>query len=253
MSFETNKNSLKNNFNRHGPWALVAIVVAVAVIYEIGKHHSLNTVDVMSFVGLIIAVVFHEAAHGLVAYWCGDDTAKVAKRITLNPIRHIDILGSIIVPIVLILTVGIPFGWAKPVPVSINKLRHPRNQAVLVSFAGPVINILLALVAGFLFKEVLTPQLLNTPIDNLPIQYMFLFLFGEVNVLVACFNLIPIPPLDGSAILERIIPKEMLPQYYKLRMMSMVFVFILVLLLPSVVDSISIHALTYWADIVGLR
>ncbi len=253
MSFETNKNSLKNNFNRHGPWALVAIVVAVAVIYEIGKHHSLNTVDVVYFVGLIIAIVFHEVSHGLVAYWCGDDTAKVAKRLTLNPIRHIDILGSIIVPIVLILTVGIPFGWAKPVPVSINKLRHPRNQAVLVAFAGPVTNILLALAAGFLFKEVLTPQLLFTPIDNWPIQYIFLFLFGEVNVLLACFNLLPIPPLDGSAILERMIPKEMLPQYYKLRMMSMFFVFALVFLFPSFLDSVSNHALTYWADIVGLR
>jgi len=232
---------------------LVAIIAGIVIIYEIIKHHSLSKFDVVYFVGLIIAIVFHEVSHGFVAYLCGDDTAKKAKRLTLNPLRHIDLFGSIIVPIFMILTTGLAFGWAKPVPISLNKLRHPRNQAVLVALAGPVTNIILALIAGFAFKMVMGSQLAYLPMDNWPIPYLFLFLFGEVNVLLACFNLLPIPPLDGSAILERVLPPEMLPGYYRIRMFSMVFVLAVVFLFPSFLSSIETHALTYWANIVGLN
>ncbi len=253
MTFQARTNAWKAELNRRGPWVLAAAVVGIAVIYEIAKHHSISKVDVVYFVGLIIAIVLHEVSHGFVAYLCGDDTAKKAKRLTLNPIRHIDLFGSIILPIFMILTAGFAFGWAKPVPVTINKLRHPRNQAVLVALAGPATNIILALIAGFAFKEVESSQLAYLSLDQWPILDIFLFLFGEVNVLLACFNLLPIPPLDGSAILERVLPREMLPGYYRLRMFSMVLVLAVVFLFPGFLDSIATHALTYWANIVGLN
>ncbi len=253
MTFRDNAASWRNKFHSRGPSTLIIAAVAAAVLYEIVKHHSLNKLDVIYFLGLIVAIVFHEVSHGFVAYLCGDDTAKRAGRLTLNPIRHIDIFGSVILPIIMILTVGVPFGWAKPVPVRIDKLRSPRNQALLVGLAGPATNIILALLAGFIFKETANlGQLVYTPFGQWPILELVLFLFGELNVLLACFNLLPIPPLDGSVILERILPKELLPGYYRLRMYSMFFVLAVVLLFPSFLNSIASHALTYWGNILGL-
>ncbi len=248
----TYSSSWRDTFHSRGPSTLVIAVVAAVIIYEISKRHSFSTIDIVYFCALIIAVVFHEVYHGFVAYLCGDDTAKRAGRLTLNPIRHIDIFGSIILPVIMILTVGVPFGWAKPVPVTISKLRSPRNQAVLVGLAGPVTNIILAFLAGIIFKETANLyQLTYTPLNNWPIFELALFLFGEVNVLLACFNLLPIPPLDGSALLERILPRELLPGYYKSRMYFMFFVLAVVILAPGFLDSVSRHALQYWEDILG--
>jgi Zn-dependent protease len=238
--------------NQHGPWVLGGAALVALIAYEAARHHVVDRFDVIFFCCLVPSVVLHEISHGVVAYWCGDDTAKQAGRLSLNPLRHIDPVGTILLPILLILTVHQAFGWARPVPVNINRLRHPRNQAVLVGLAGPVTNIILALVAGFVFRFVADPAVnqLSPFVNSWPLPDEILFILGEVNVIIAAFNLIPIPPLDGSAVLERLLPRHLLPGYYRLRQVSMILVLFVVLFVPGVLDTIFNHALNWWADIV---
>jgi len=144
------------------------------------------------------------------------------------------------------------FGWAKPVPVRVDRLRHPRNQAVLVGLAGPTTNIILALVAGFAFHAIANLNALSNDITQWPLLDEVLFLFGVANVIIAVFNLIPIPPLDGAAVVEWFLPREWLPQYYRLRMMSLVFVLFLVFLAPGALDSLFNFGTEWWGRIVGI-
>jgi Zn-dependent protease len=152
---------------------------------------------------VIIAVTFHEAAHGFAAHRLGDDTAWRLGRVTLNPIRHIDPFGTILLPGMLLL-VGAPilFGYAKPVPVNFAALRHPRRDMILVAAAGPAMNIVLALVAGIIFHIVayLPETAALWLADNLRNALV-------LNVMLAVFNLFPLPPLDGGRILVGILPK----------------------------------------------
>ena len=238
-------------FHRYGPWLLGGGAVLAGIAYEIGRKHVVNREEVVFFLVLVPTIMLHEISHGVVAYWCGDDTAKQAHRLSLNPLRHVDPIGTVLLPILLILTTGSAFGWAKPVPVNIGRLRHPRNQAVLVGLVGPVVNIVIALAAGFAFRLVASPSVLGDPfISQWPLLDVVLFLLGEVNVIIAVFNLIPIPPLDGSALLERVLPKSLLPGYYRLRSVSMILVLFLVFWAPGVLNTIFNHALQYWGNIV---
>jgi Zn-dependent protease len=195
-----------------------------------------------------------------VALAFGDDTAKRAGRLTLNPIPHVDILGSVILPAIFIMTAGVAFGWAKPVPVSVDKLRNPRNDAVIVSVAGPLVNVLLAVVCGLLFS-LLTPHLdkllclESGNLSVLPVGYQLLFLAGFANGLLAAFNMLPLPPLDGSALLERFLPDNWLPSYYRMRPFMLVLpliVVIVVLLLPGVLFGIFKPALSLWQRLLGI-
>lgn len=238
--------------NRYGPWALAGLALAVVVAVELARHHVVDRYEVLFFVALVPTVVLHEVSHGVVAYWCGDDTAKQSGRLSLNPLRHIDPLGTIILPIVLILTTGSAFGWAKPVPVDVRRLRHPRNQAVLVGLVGPFVNIVLALLAGFAVR-LITNNGANLPlggIDQWPIGVAFLYELGAVNAIIAAFNLIPIPPLDGSAVLERLLPRAALAGYYRLRSTLMIIVIGLVLFAPSALTSLFDEALRLWQQAV---
>lgn len=153
---------------------------------------------IFSIAVLVISVVVHEVAHGAVANYFGDPTARLAGRLSLNPVRHLDLFGSIIVPLLLALTgSGIIFGWAKPVPVNTYNLRGKYSD-VLVSFAGPASNIILAVLFGLIirfFGGVL-------PLSFLSISAAVVL----VNIVLAVFNLIPIPPLDGSKILFSFLP-----------------------------------------------
>lgn len=242
----------KAQFHHYGPWILGGGALLAGIGYEAARRHVVDRFDLVFFLVLLPTIILHEISHGVVAYWCGDDTAKRAGRLSLNPLRHIDPVGSVLVPILLIATTGSAFGWAKPVPVSVNNLRHPRNQAVLVSLAGPFVNVVIALVAGFAFRLVAGGVFLPYNLNAWPIGYLVLFLLGEVNVIIAVFNLIPIPPLDGSAVLERFMPTDWLPGYYRLRRLSMILVLVLVFLAPGVLDALFNHALSYWGDIVGI-
>lgn len=157
---------------------------------------------------LIFSIVIHEISHGAVAYHLGDDTAKLSGRLTLNPIPHIDPIGSILVPGLLILanTVasagGFIFGWAKPVPINPSRLRDRKYGSLKVALAGPASNIALALVFGLVLRFV--PGLMENPGLLLVFQYIIL-----INILLAVFNLFPIPPLDGSHILFAFLPPEL--------------------------------------------
>lgn len=146
----------------------------------------------IQFIPVVIAIVIHEVAHGWVACWCGDDTAKRYGRLSLNPLRHIDVFGTIILPVLLLVShAGFLFGWAKPVPVNYTALRHPRRDVILVAAAGIVANLLLAGLCAFALKLLPAGGLLSLFLINLMI----------FNIVLAVFNALPVPPLDGSKIL----------------------------------------------------
>src|SRR5205807_1943192 len=137
----------------------------------------------------------------------GDDTAKRAGRLTLNPIAHIDPFGTVLLPLLLSLSGVGAFGYAKPVPVNVRKLRDPRQHSLYVSLAGPATNITIAVVAAILLRfDFRTDLLRAASATDLPLVPRVLFWLGFVNVILAVFNLLPIPPLDGSAFVERILP-----------------------------------------------
>jgi len=147
---------------------------------------------------LIMSIVAHEVAHGYAAELLGDPTARLAGRLTLNPINHLDVVGSFIVPVIAFFLGGFIFGWAKPVPYNPNNMKDPRWGGAWVAVAGPLTNILIALVFGLLIRFA---GILGLPLSILPIVEIIVFL----NILLAVFNLIPIPPLDGSKILFAIL------------------------------------------------
>ena len=229
--------------NQRLPTYVVIAAVAVGVAVLALRHHVLNRDTLIFLLALIPAIICHEVSHGVVALWCGDDTAKRAGRLTLNPLKHIDPFGSIVVPLVLVLTGGPPFGWAKPVPVAVNRLRHPRNQSVLVSFAGPATNIILAAIAGIALHELLVHS-------QAGLVAQIVFEFGIVNVVLAAFNLLPIPPLDGSALVERLLPVSALPGYYRMRMGFMVVVLLLVFLDQGLLSRILYDAENWYLNLV---
>lgn len=239
------------SLHRYGPWWLAGTALAVVAGIELARHHVFThyRLDVLFFAALVPTVVLHEIAHGVVAYWCGDDTAKQAGRLSLNPLRHIDPFGTIILPIILIATTGSSFGWARPVPVNVGRLRHPRNQALLVSLAGPALNIVLALLAGYAVR-LLTHNDTLLPSGAAMWGVDFLFELGFVNAIIAAFNLIPIPPLDGSAVVERLLPGAALPGYYRLRSAMMIVVLAIVLLAPGLLTGLFNGALRLWSDAV---
>jgi len=175
-------------------------------------------------VPLMVAIVLHEYAHGRVAHFFGDPTAKSLGRLTLNPLPHIDLYGSIIVPLILFLIPGgFIFGWAKPVPINAGKLHNPKRDMALVAIAGPLMNLCLAVISGLLLALFLYID--PTLKDNWPpqpgvesrqdLQGMLLVpltamaLFSMlINIVLFAFNLLPIPPLDGSRVLISVLPPK---------------------------------------------
>ncbi len=180
---------------------------------------------------LVVAIILHEISHGVVALWCGDTTAKRAGRLTLNPIPHVDPLGSVIIPAMGALT-GLPIlGWAKPVPVNPAGMRKPRRDMVLVSLAGPITNFVLAFGAALVTRALINgPAELGQAFDDKSpdLLVQIVFYFAVVNVLLGVFNLLPIPPLDGSALVERVLPASALPTYYRFRPYGLIVLLVLV-------------------------
>lgn len=162
--------------------------------------------DTMQYVFMGIVLFFslsvHESAHAYAAHLFGDDTAKMLGRISLNPIRHVDLFGTIIFPAILILSgSGILFGWAKPVPVNPMNLRNPSRDYGWVSFAGPLSNLIIGLAAFILLK-------ITVMAGAGKALFTFLFLLLAINVILALFNLIPVHPLDGGSVLEALLPRQ---------------------------------------------
>ncbi len=160
---------------------------------------------------LFFSIVLHEFAHGYVAYRMGDDTAYLMGRLTLNPIKHIDIVGTFLVPGLCLLT-GVPvFGWAKPVPINAMRLPSPRKSMGKVALAGPCANLILALVCALLVKLFVVSGVLSAQGTERAIVALA---YGiQINVLLAVFNLMPIPPLDGGHIVNALLPVKAALRY----------------------------------------
>jgi len=169
-----------------------------------GLDWSALTDILISVIPALLCITFHELCHGLVAYRLGDNTAKDAGRLTLNPIKHIDIMG-------LLMMIVFKFGWAKPVPVNMNNFKNPKSGMAITALAGPVSNIFLSVV--FLFIYGLFYVSLSTAGNFGEILLKMLLTAAYLSCALAVFNIIPIPPLDGSKVLFSLLPER---EYYKL-------------------------------------
>ena len=183
-------------------------------------------VTVVFFVALIVAIILHEISHGVIALILGDDTAKRAGRLTLNPIPHIDPFGSIVLPVFGALA-GVPvIGWAKPVPVNPARLRNGRRDMLAVSLAGPGTNFALAAIAAVIARTQFHYNGSDLVAD-LPLRVLAPFLFAEVNLFLGVFNFLPIPPLDGAALIERVLPRGWLAGWDRFRPYGILVLFLL--------------------------
>jgi Zn-dependent protease len=173
---------------------------------------------------LMMSVIAHEVSHGYAAALLGDPTARMAGRLSLNPVKHIDPVGSIAVPLISYMLGGFIFGWAKPVPYNPYNLKNQRFGPAIVAAAGPAMNIAIAIIFGALVRFAAPLGIANEAFYSLAIMIVF------INVLLALFNLIPIPPLDGSKILSAFLPSRYLSFMASLEQYSFFAVIIFILL-----------------------
>jgi Zn-dependent protease len=191
---------------------------------------------------LIIAITFHEASHGYVARLCGDDTAWQLGRVSFNPFKHIDPFGTILLPgFLLLMRSPFLFGYAKPVPVNFQALRHPRRDSVLVAAAGPAMNLALATAAALAFH--LLPALSDRTAAWVGANLKNALI---INVLLAIFNLLPIPPLDGGRIVTGLLPKALAAAFAKLEPYGLMILIGALIILPLLSARLGIDLNIIW-------
>ncbi len=174
---------------------------------------------------VLLAIILHEVAHGWVAYRLGDPTAKEAGRLTLNPIPHIDPIGTVFIPLMLLLS-GAPFlfGWARPVPVHFGRLRSPKRDMVLVAAAGPATNLLLAMLSAVVLHASIDPGL---PLLEQGFLVQMSLRSVLMNVGLAVFNMLPVPPLDGGRVATGLLPMRLAVAFAKLERYGMLIIVLL--------------------------
>jgi len=224
----------------------------------------------LAVIPAILAITLHEAAHGYMALALGDDTARQAGRLSLNPLRHVDRVGTILLPGFLLIfqlltihRVVFMFGWAKPVPVSAWKFRDPRRGMAVVAVAGPAMNFFLAWVGALLLPapQALTDSsmgYLEAVIAQHPLVGLFLFYFILTNLVLGLFNLLPIPPLDGGRIAVGLLPLELARRWAQVERYGIVLVILVVFLLPHLIPGFdpfgeALNTVVPWAIKLLLR
>ena len=196
-------------------------------------------IKLFPFVALIYSIIIHEYAHGWMADRLGDPTAKHSGRLTLNPMPHIDLMGSIFLPLLLIISnSGFIIGWAKPVPFNPYNLRDQKYGPLKIALAGPAANLIIALFFGVFLK--LFPAIsesLNLPVENLIIFIQLIKFIIQLNLLLMIFNLLPIPPLDGSKVLLTFLPDRYKEAFYNFERFGIIILFLSIFFLFNYIIS----------------
>ena len=183
----------------------------------------------ISFIVLLFSLTVHEMAHAWTADRLGDPTARLLGRVSLNPIVHADLIGTVVFPLISMVSGAMLIGWAKPVPVNLRYLHHPRRDYMLVAAAGPVSNLVLAVFAAILLAIVpVSPQTMGESNVSVPIATLLTRLVN-LNVLLAVFNMLPIPPLDGGNVLAGLLPPNFAELFNKIRPYGFVLLYALIL------------------------
>ena len=204
---------------------------------------------IIQFGVVLFAISIHESAHAWMADKFGDPTAKNQGRITLNPIAHIDLIGTIIFPLLLAIAGGPVFGWAKPVMVNPYNLRNPRRANIFISAAGPGSNVISAFAGIVLFLILKNMGVFKGSVGSgIEILLYIFFFFIIINIYLAIFNLIPIPPLDGSGILDGVLKGEALYQYQKIKPYG--FIILLIIIYIGVLDVIAHPIISFILNIL---
>jgi Zn-dependent protease len=201
----------------------------------------------ISIIPLLFAISLHEAAHGYIAYLLGDKTAKLSGRLTLNPIKHIDPIGTVLLPILLMVAGGFIFGWAKPVPIDARNLANPRRDMALVAVIGPLSNLLMAFMWGA--AAWLGFYMQNNGYDWLGVPLYLMGIVGiQINIMLMALNLLPIPPLDGSKVLASILPPRM--AYHYMMIENYGFIILIALIFTGVLTSILLPIFYYFNNLI---
>ncbi|MBT02276.1 site-2 protease family protein [bacterium] len=201
-------------------------------------------------IALIASLVMHEVAHGVASMLLGDPTPVKQNRITLNPLKHLDLLGTLF-PALMILS-GSPFifGWAKPVPVNPRYYKNFRQGFAIVAFAGPLVNFVLALISAGLFRLIEAQQ---EPVGSFLYMLGIFFIYSTViNMILGCFNLIPVPPMDGSRIIQLLFPRKIAWRWFALDKYGFAFVFLLIFFFRAPIDFAVNIAYSIATSILGI-
>jgi Zn-dependent protease len=224
-------------------------------VSQFNFHQIIIILSVLA-VPMIIAITFHEATHGFIAWRCGDDTAYNRGRVSFNPLRHIDPFGTIILPAAMFLSFGTSFGYAKPVPVNFARLRHARRDMILVAAGGPASNFVLAIVSAILLhvvphsgSDLDLDLLFGRVLDGVPftadwnLAWISAVLVYSVliNIALALFNLVPLLPLDGGRVLVALLPPAIARRYAQTERFGMLVLLGLIFLLPWIANHLGLN------------